>query len=100
LHGGALVSAGSLRAMRTPHAPLPADQAGDPRFSARGCGHAMFTGDFGGHAVYYHPGDNPGYRSFAAWIPDLAASVVMLVNDEDTDIDNLIGQLIQLALSS
>ena len=60
----------------------------------------MFTGDFGGHAAYYHPGDNPGYRSFVAWIPDLAASVVMLVNDEDTDVDNLIGQLIQVALSS
>jgi CubicO group peptidase (beta-lactamase class C family) len=100
LHDGALVSAGSLRAMRTPHAPLPADQAGDPQFSARGYGYGMFTGDFGGHAAYYHPGDNPGYRSFVAWIPDLAASVVMLVNDEDTDVDNLIGQLIQVALSS
>jgi CubicO group peptidase (beta-lactamase class C family) len=100
LHGGALVSPGSLAAMRTPHAPLPADEAGDPQFSARGYGYGMFTGDFGGHAAYYHPGDNPGYRSFVAWIPDLAASVVMLVNDEDVNIDNLIGQLIQVALRS
>jgi CubicO group peptidase (beta-lactamase class C family) len=100
LHSGALVSARSLAAMRTPHAPLPADQAGDPQFSARGYGYGMFTGDFGGHPAYYHPGDNPGYRSFVAWIPDLAASVVMLVNDEDTDTDNLIGQLIQVALKS
>jgi CubicO group peptidase (beta-lactamase class C family) len=100
LHDGALVSPGSLRAMRTPHAPLPADPAGDPQFSARGYGYGMFTGDFGGHPAYYHPGDNPGYRSFVAWIPDLAASVVMLVNDEDTDIDNLIKQLIQVALRS
>jgi hypothetical protein len=60
----------------------------------------MFTGDFGGHAAYYHPGGNQGYRSFVAWIPDLAASVVMLVNDEDVNIDNLIGQLIQVALRS
>ncbi len=100
LHGGALVSAGSLAAMRTPHAPLPADQAGDPQFSSGGYGYGMFTGDFGGHPAYYHPGDNPGYRSFVAWIPDLAASVVLLVNDEDTDVDNLIGQLIQVALRS
>jgi hypothetical protein len=67
----------------------------NPRLSDRGARQGMFTGDFGGHAAHYHPGDNPGHRSFAAWIPDLAASVVMLVNDEDTDIDNLIGQLIQ-----
>jgi len=100
LHGGGLVGSGSLRAMRTPHAPLPADQAGDPQFSAGGYGYGMFSGDVGGHPAYYHPGDNPGYRSFVAWIPDLAASVVMLVNDEDTDVDNLIGQLIQVALKS
>ena len=40
----------------------------------------MFTGTFAGHAAYYHPGDNPGYLSFAGWIPDRSASVVILAN--------------------
>ena len=44
----------------------------------------MFTGTFAGHATYYHPGDNPGYLSFAGWIPDRSASVVILANDESS----------------
>jgi len=60
----------------------------------------MFTGIFGGHPAYYHPGDNPGYRSFAGWIPDRAASIVILVNSEDAEasIDGLLRQLLPAAL--
>jgi hypothetical protein len=42
----------------------------------------MFTGTLAGHAAYYHPGDNPGYLSFAGWIPDRSASVVILASLE------------------
>jgi hypothetical protein len=45
----------------------------------------MFTGTFAGHAAYYHPGDNPGYLSFAGWIPDRSASVVILANDASVE---------------
>jgi hypothetical protein len=58
----------------------------------------MFTGHFGGHPAYYHPGDNPGYKSFAAWIPDRAASIAILVNDEDVSIEDLMSQLLPAAL--
>jgi hypothetical protein len=44
---------------------------------AIGNGRGMFTGTCTGHAAYYHPGDNPGYPSFAGWIPDRSASVVI-----------------------
>ena len=47
-----------------------------------GYGYGMFTGTFAGHAAYYHPGDNPGYLSFAGWIPDRSARVVILANLE------------------
>ena len=47
-----------------------------------GYGYGMFTETLAGHAAYYHPGDNPGYLSFAGWIPDRSASVVILANLE------------------
>jgi hypothetical protein len=53
-----------------------------PALPPTGYGDGMFTGTFAGHAAYYHPGDNPGYLSFAGWIPDRSASVVILANLE------------------
>jgi len=82
LHASDLITADSLRAMCTPHAPLRDDDPGEPRLATTGYGYGMFTGSFGGHPVCFHYGDNPGYRSLAAWIPDQAASIVILLDDE------------------
>jgi hypothetical protein len=54
----------------------------------------MFTGIFAGQPAFYHPGDNPGFQSFAAWIPDLAASIVLLANDESVSIEPLVTGLL------
>jgi hypothetical protein len=58
----------------------------------------MFTGTFAGRPAHYHPGDNPGYQSLACWIPDQAASIVILVNDEAASITGLLRQLLPAAL--
>jgi hypothetical protein len=42
--------------------------------------------------------DDPGYRSFAGWIPDRAASLVILVNDETNDVVDLVRQVLPAAL--
>ena len=63
-----------------------------------GYGYGMFTGTLAGHAAYYHPGDNPGYLSFAGWIPDLSASLVILANDESVSIPGLLGTLLPAVL--
>jgi len=99
LHSGELVAASSLRAMCTAHAPLHDDEEGEPRLATTGYGYGMFTGVFAGHAALYHPGDNPGYQSFAGWIPDRAASIVILANDEAASITGLLGQLLPAALA-
>ena len=98
LHSGELVAASSLRAMCTAHAALDDDDEGEPRLTTTGYGYGMFTGTFAGHAACYHPGDNPGYQSFACWIPDRAASIVVLVNDEAVGITGLLRQLLPTAL--
>ena len=98
LHSGELITAASLRAMCTAHAPIEDDEEGEPRLTTTGYGYGMFTGIFAGHAACYHTGDNPGYQSFACWIPDRAASIVILVNDEDVSITGLLRQLLPAAL--
>jgi hypothetical protein len=98
LHAGELITDGSLRAMCTPHAPVEDEDPGEPRMVTTGYGYGMFTGTFGGHATYYHPGDNPGYLSFAGWIPDRSASIVVLVNDASVGMVDLLRQLLPTAL--
>jgi len=98
LHAGELIAASSLRAMCTAHAPLRDDEEGEPRLATTGYGYGMFTGVFAGHAAFYHTGDNPGYQSFTCWIPDRAASIVILVNDEAASITGLLRQLLPAAL--
>jgi len=93
LHSGELITASSLAAMCTPHAPLADDDARPPLITT-GYGYGMFTGIFAGQPAFYHPGDNPGFQSFAAWIPDLAASIVLLANDESVSIEPLVTELL------
>jgi len=57
----------------------------------------MFTGIFAGRAAHCHPGDNPGYQSLACWVPDRAASVIILVNDEAASITGPRGRTNPLA---
>jgi CubicO group peptidase (beta-lactamase class C family) len=98
LHRGELIAASSLRAMRTAHAPVGDDDEGELRLTTTGYGYGMFTGDFGGLTAWYHPGDNPGYQSLACWIPDRAASLVILANDEAVDMTDLLRQLLPVVL--
>jgi CubicO group peptidase (beta-lactamase class C family) len=95
LHGGELLADGSLHAMLTPHAPIDDD---DETLITTGYGYGMFTGIFAGQPAYYHPGDNPGYRSFAGWFPEQAASIVVLSNDEGVDAIDLLRELLPAAL--
>jgi CubicO group peptidase (beta-lactamase class C family) len=100
LHSGELIAESSLRAMCTAHVPIDDDEEGEPRLATTGYGYGMFTGIFAGRAAYYHPGDNPGYQSLACWIPDRAASIVILVNDETASITGLLRQLLPAALEA
>lgn len=92
--------ASSLRAMCTAHAPLDDDEEGEPRLTTTGYGYGLFAGIFAGHTAWYHPGDNSGYHSFACWIPDRAASIVISVNDEAANMTGLLRQLLPAALES
>jgi len=98
LHSSELITTNSLRAMVTAHACIDDDDDGEPQLITTGYGYGMFIAIFAGHPAFYHPGDNPGYQSLACWIPDHAASVVILVNDEATNITSLLRQLLPATL--
>jgi len=99
VHSGSLLTGSSLRALRTAHTPLSGDQGfSDDWLAGDGYGYGYFIGRIGGHAAYFHPGDNPGYQSFNAWLPGPAASIVILANDETANLENLLKQLLPAAL--
>jgi hypothetical protein len=56
------------------------------------------VGTVAGHRAYFHPGDNPGYLAFNAWLPDDGIRLAVLVNEETTDLDRLRGELVRDAL--
>ena len=98
LHSGELITASSLHAMRTAHAALDDNDDGEPALTTTGFGYGMYIGTFAGRTAYYHHGDNPGYQSLACWIPDRAASIVILANNEAVSIPSLLRQLLPAAL--
>jgi hypothetical protein len=51
-----------------------------------------------GRRVNAHTGDNPGYQSLAAWLPDQAACIVILSNEESAGTKALLRQLVPAAL--
>jgi len=103
LHSGELLTADSLRLMCTPHAPAGGGRSGggqsggDGWLASDGYGYGHYIGTIGGRAAYFHSGDNPGYLSFAGWIPGDEVSAVILANDEAADLEDLLKQLLAAA---
>ena len=92
---GELLSTGARQAMFTVHAPVEDD---DGVVRTEGYGYGWFIGSaVGGHRVYYHPGDNPGYRTINAWFPDDDVRLAVLSNEGATDLDPILHDLIRIA---
>jgi len=98
VHSGSLISERSVRAMVTPHVPLPDGQGtGDGWAAFDGYGYGHYLGRIAGHTACLHTGDNPGYQSVAVWLPGPEVCIVILSNDEAADIEALLRQLVPAA---
>lgn len=82
---GQLLNRVSLQAMFTAHARLPESAPGSMG-TMSSYGYGWFLEESGGLPVRYHTGDNPGFKSINAHIPDLGAVVILLANDERSDV--------------
>ena len=60
-----------------------------------GYGFGWLIGEIHGQPLYVHTGDNPGYMSFNAVVPNARARVILLTNDETTDIYTLAMELLE-----
>jgi hypothetical protein len=49
-------------------------------------GFGWLIGEFHDRPLYVHAGDNPGYMALNALLPTADARVVLLSNDESTDV--------------
>ena len=63
-----------------------------------GYGYGWFIGSvWGEHPVIYHTGDNPGFFAINAWFPLDEMRLVLLANDEATDIRAIFFEMIAAA---
>ena len=89
-----LLPADARAAMFQPHAPIE----GDPNI--HGYGYGWVVGELHGQPLYLHPGNNPGYATFNAIMPTMSVRVILLGNDETTELFGPATTLLETALSS
>jgi CubicO group peptidase (beta-lactamase class C family) len=97
LHHGALLSDSSVQAMCTVQTPLDRPDPDWARGDGYGYGH--FIGALGTEVAYFHPGDNPGFKSFNGWLPAHDAAIAVLLNDEAVDLEPILKQLVPFAVT-
>jgi CubicO group peptidase (beta-lactamase class C family) len=91
LDAGELLGDDSRQLATTVHSPLSTEVAtsNDDVLTGEGYGYGYVIGSLFGHRVRYHTGDNPGFRTFQLRCPDLDLSVVILSNQEETEIEQV-----------
>lgn len=99
-HTGALLGFESRAVMTGPLAPTASEPRPGRTFFAGHYGYGLFVGTVGSHLAYFHPGDIPGFASFTAWLPERRASLVLLTDDEHTDVHAVTRQLLTAAALS
>ncbi len=83
------------------HARLPSPVMFDDgsRTEVDGYGYGWFLGSTLGHAAVLHPGDNAGFKALNLVVPAKDVLLVMLVNDEETEVVQAAEDLLRLALA-
>lgn len=95
LEAGCILSPSSRREMLTPHAAI--DEV-LPGVTIEGYGYAWYVADVAGHRLFFHTGDNAGFKSINAVLPDDGASFMALTNDTATDLTGVSFELCRLAI--
>ncbi len=93
LNNADLVSRESLALMRTEHVRFEEpDRSEDDRLALTGYGYGTFVGTLDDKPATMHTGDNPGFTSLIAWLPN-DRILVGLSNDESTDWEQVVAGL-------
>ena len=94
LRSGAVVRPELAALLWTRHARVPGgDASGDGPVVVEAYGYGTFLGRVAGHPASVHPGDNPGYRSLLAHLPDLDVDLAVLTNDDGPGVETVVAEL-------
>ena len=91
---GELLPAGLQEVMLTAHAVCGPTVDGEG-WSGTGYGYGWQIGTAAGRRAYFHTGDNSGYLAINAWLPDEQIALVVLANDQATDILHVATDLLR-----
>jgi CubicO group peptidase (beta-lactamase class C family) len=96
-----LLSSASWDASLTSHAPIDDPVAGGGPVRFEGYGYGWMTGAVpaSGVAVYAHMGGNAGFRTLNLVMPDRDTCLVILSNDESTDMEGLAAEVLAASLA-
>jgi hypothetical protein len=97
VRGGELLPRSSWQLMGHPQVKIEdsLSQAGTIWISAYGYG--IYIGSIAGDPALFHTGDNPGFRSLLAWLPQADTTFAILANDESTDLEDIALRLVRAA---
>jgi CubicO group peptidase (beta-lactamase class C family) len=87
----------SLRAEMLTPAAVPGSAGTRGTWSFTGYGYGWRIGAVAGRRAFFHTGDNPGYLSLNAWLPDEQITLAVLTNDQATDIFQAVNDMLELA---
>jgi CubicO group peptidase (beta-lactamase class C family) len=95
LAAGELLSGAAMEAMFTVHVPLDDD---DDLVRSEGYGYGWFISSVrGAGRLFYHTGDNPGFRSVNGWCPDDDVRLAVLSNEGADDLGPALHDLVLTA---
>ena len=77
----------------TPHATLRSASATPGPVVVTTYGYGTFLGQVLGHRARITPGDNPGYQTLLAYLPDLDIDLAVLCNEEAPSLDAALAEL-------
>jgi CubicO group peptidase (beta-lactamase class C family) len=87
----------SLRAAMLTVQVMPDASTSESGWTFGGYGYGWRIGMVSGRRAYYHAGDNPGYLSLNAWLPDAQVTLAVLANDESADVLQVAAELLEQA---
>jgi CubicO group peptidase (beta-lactamase class C family) len=98
LAAGEILSPASRQTMFTVQAARPTD---DGPIRTEGYGYGWYIATLRGeHEMIYHDGDNPGFLAVNAWFPRESVRLVLLTNDETTDVERIFGEMMSEAFAT
>jgi CubicO group peptidase (beta-lactamase class C family) len=94
LRAGRVLDEGTAARLWAPHVTLddPGDDDGGP-IAVTAYGYGTFLGQLKGREARINPGDNPGYQSLLAYLPDEELDVAILGNEDAPSVNDALDQV-------